>query len=221
MKKLILVLIISILTGCVKEPFEEIKKVDKEPVIKEEEVIYKDENPLKVGLYTRNNGKYTLWSEYKTKITTNKDINTFQIVPSNESELKYNGKYQDFIKSLWDNIETPYKLGIILEYELNDNTKIKHIIYDPSNTLEYQDYFQIYLYDAIVHKNDRWYSHITNEEFNENTYITSFKLTAGKKNNEVVYPVKLSVFTYDSDDDFDDQNNYIGQSIYSINMFNE
>lgn len=221
MKKIILVLIISILTGCVKEPFEEIKKVDKEPVIKENEVIYKDENPIKVGLYTRSNGKYTLWGEYKTKISTNKDINTFQIIPTNESELKYNGMYQDFIKSLWDNIETPYKLGIILEYELVDNTKIKHVIYDPANTLEYQDYFQVYLYDAIAHKSDKWYSHITNEEFNENTYITSFKLTAGKKNNEVTYPVKLSVFTYDSGDDFDDKNNYIGQSIYSINIFNE
>lgn len=219
MKKLILIIMLIMLVGCEKEPFKEIKEIKEEPVIKEE--VYEDANPLKVGLYTRGNGKYTLWHEYQTSITPSKDINTFQILPTNEEQLSYSGRYVNFIEPLWNNVETDYKLGIILDYELNDGTKIKHVIYDPSNTLEYQDYIQVYLYDAIAHKNDKWYSHITNEEFNENSYITSFKLTAGKLSDKIVYPIKLSVFTYDTDDDFDDSNNYRGNSIYTINVTNQ
>ena len=220
MKKIFLILILIFITGCEKEPFQEIKEIkDPEPVIKEE--IYEDSNPLKVGLYTRGNGKYTLWHEYNANISPSKDINTFQILPSNEEQLTYTGKYQNFIEPLWNSIETTYKLGIILEYELIDNTKIKHVIYDPSNTLEHQDYIQIYLYDAIVHKNDKWYSHITNEEFNENTIITSFKLTGGKQVKDIIFPLKLSVFTYDSDDDFEESGNYRGNSIYTINVTNQ
>lgn len=220
MKKLILVIMLIILVGCEKEPFQEIKNIKEEtPAIKED--TYVDENNLKVGLYTRSNGKYTLWHEYSAKITSNKDINTFQILPSNEEVLTYTGKYVNFIEPLWNSIESEYKLGIILEYELQTKTKIKHVIYDPSNILEYQDYIQVYLYDAIAHKNDKWYSHITNEEFNENTYITSFKLTAGKLSNEIVYPIKLSVFTYDTDDDFDELGIYRGNSIYTINVTNQ
>lgn len=221
MRKLILVFLIILLVGCEKEPFEEIKDVKEEVTEELEEITYKDDNPLKVGLYTRSNGKYTLWHEYKTQITKNKDINTFQIVPSNEEEITYQGRFVNFIEGLWNEVTTEYKLGIILEYSLKDNTKIKHIIYDPSNTLEHQDYLQVYLYDAIIHKNDKWYSHITNEEFKENSHITSLKLTAGKKSDEIIYPIKLSVFSYDTLDDFDENNNYIGQSIYTINIYNE
>lgn len=223
MKKIFLVIaLLFIVTSCEKKPFEEIKEI-KEEEIKEPNIIptYNDENPLKVGLYTRNNNKYTLWEEYITKVSPNKDINTFQILPSNEKEFKYTGKYVNFIEPLWKNIETEYKLGIMLEYTLSDQTKIKHVIYDPTNILAYQDYIQVYLYDAIIHKNDKWYSHITKEEFNENSIITSFKLTAGKKANEIVYPVKISVFTYDSLDDFDEFNEYRGNSIYSILLTNQ
>ena len=224
MKKIFLVLNIIFITGCEKEPFKDIKDIkEEEPVIKEEtsKPLYEDANPLKVGLYTRGNNKYSLWHEYQANITPSKDINTFQILPTNEEVLTYSGRYVNFIEPLWNNIESNYKLGIILEYELTDKNKIKHVIYDPSNTLEHQDYIQVYLYDAIAHKNDKWYSHITNEEFNENTYITSFKLTSGKKVNDIVFPIKLSVFTYDSDDDFDELGNYRGNSIYTINVTNQ
>ena len=221
MKKLILIFLIIILVGCEREPFEEIKDVKDEVSVEEKENPYVDANPLKIGFYTRSSGKYTLWHEYKTKITKNKDINTFQIVPSNEEELTYQGRFVNFIEGLWNNVTTEYKLGIILEYSLIDDTKIKHVIYDPTNTLEYQDYIQVYLYDAIIHKNDKWYSHITNVEFNEDSHITSLKLTAGKNSDEIIYPIKLSVFSYDTPDDFDENNNYIGQSIYTINIFNE
>ena len=221
MKKLILLFLIILATGCEKEPFEEIKDIEEKPTLNESVVTYVDQNPLNIGLYTRSNGKYTLWTEYKTKVTNNKDINTFQIVPSIKSELTYQGRYVDFIEKLWNEITIDYKLGIVLEYSLKDNTSIKHVVYDPSNTLKYQDYFQVYLYDAIAHKNDKWYSHITNEEFSEDSFITSFKIAAGKKNDEVIYPIKLSVFTYDTEDDFDENNNYRGKSIYSINIIDE
>ena len=137
---------------------------------------------------------------------------------NNEDEVSFSGNRYDFIKSSWDEIKEKCKLGIMLEYDTLNEGHIKHVIYNPDNILEHDHYIQIYLYDAIAHRNDKWYSHITKEEFNENTYITSFKLYAHDKIDEVVFPVKLSVFTYDSDDDFDESGNYRGNSIYTINL---
>ena len=47
--------------------------------------------------------------------------------------------------------------------------------------------------------------------------MTSIKLTASVYVDEVISPIKLSVFTYDQDD-FDDSGNYRGNSIYTINV---
>lgn len=226
MKKIILIICsIFLLTSCSfnekKEIINNQENTKQETPVEENIVTYTDENPIKIGLYSRNIGYYTLLHEYNTKITPNKDINTFQVLPLNEEKVTYKGKYQNYIKGLWDSIETNYKIGLNINYSLQDGTVINHTLYDPSNTQKYTDYIQIYFYDAIKHMNDKWYSHITNEEFNSSSYITSFKLTAGTKANEIVYPVKISIYTYDTEDDFDDNNNYRGNSIYTINLNNE
>ena len=49
----------------------------------------------------------------------------------------------------------------------------------------------------------------------ENTLLTSIKLTAGKKVNEISSDILVTAFTYDNDD-FDLDNNYIGISKYQI-----
>lgn len=217
MKILLLIFLSLFLTGCQEKPFKELKDLKEEPIpVKEDK--YVDNNEIRLGLYTRSNNKYTLWKEYKTSMEKNKDINTFQILPTNEEFLNYSGSYINFIEPLWNGINSEYELGIILEYELNDGNKIKHKIIDPSNTLEYQNYIQVYLYDAIAHKNDKWYSHITKEEFNEKSYITSFKLTAGNESDKIVFPIKLTIYSQDTEDDFTDDGDYRGNSLYSINI---
>ena len=221
LKILFLFLGILCLSGCfdVVEDKPEVKEPNTEEKVKVKEV-YQDSHPIKIGLYNNIGNKYVLYKEFNSNIKPRTDINTFQIVFRNEEEVSFNGKKEDFIKSSWDEIETPFTLGIILEYDTVNEGHIKHVIYDPSNTLEHDHYIQVYLYDAIAHKNDKWYSHITKEEFNDNSYVTSFKLYAHDKIDEVTFPIKLSVFTYDSDDDFDEDGNYRGNSIYTIEVTN-
>ena len=217
MKKIIVLIIgIFFLTGCFE--VAEDNPIKKEPKKEEVKEVYKDTNPVKVGLYNYTGNKFVLYKDYSANIKPKTDINTFQIVFNNEDEVSFSGNRYDFIKSSWDEIKEKCKLGIMLEYDTLNEGHIKHVIYNPDNILEHDHYIQIYLYDAIAHRNDKWYSHITKEEFNENTYITSFKLYAHDKIDEVVFPVKLSVFTYDSDDDFDESGNYRGNSIYTINI---
>ena len=101
-------------------------------------------------------------------------------------------------------------------YTLNDGTIISQNILGPSTTQTNYDYIETYLYDAYKHRNDSFYSHIEEKDYNENTLITSIKLTAGSKFNDIKSKIILTVFTYD-DDDFDEETNaYRGNSKYSI-----
>lgn len=221
LKKVILsLLIIFLLTGCSNNEQQPIKKETDKTIKTEEKEVYEDDNPIKIGLYDNVGKKYTLYHSYNIKMSPDVDLQYYQIVFNNEEEVSFSGRSEDYIKSLWDSIDIPFTLGIILEYDTQNDGHIKHVIYNPDNMLEYQPYVAIYLYDAISHKNDQWYSHITSEEFNDNTYITSFKLTPGSKINEITSPIKVSVFTYDSEDDFDESGNYRGNSIYQIEITN-
>ncbi len=221
LKKIFLIFIgIFLLSGCGEKKNEVPKVLDNQK--KEEAVVeqYIDENSIKVGLYDNVGRKFVKYNSYNKKMQPDVDLDTYQILFAEDEEVPFNGNRQDFVKSLWDKIETDFKLGIMLEYDTLNEGHIKHIIYKPDNTLEYQRYIGVYLYDAITHKNDKWYSHITKEEFNENSYITSFKLTPGKQVSEITSPLKISVFTYDTEDDFDENNNYRGNSIYTIEVTN-
>ena len=212
-----IVLGLMLLTGCFNK---QDNKVKEEPKKDEKEVVeqYTDENPIKIGLYDNVGQKYILYKSYSTNMASDVDMDYYQIVFDNEEEVSFTGNREDYIKSLWDSIETDFKLGIALEYDTLNDGHIKHVLYNPDNILEHQPYFAIYMYDAIKHRYDKWYSHITSEEFDDSTYITSFKLTPGSKISELTSPLKLSVFTYDTEDDFDEEGNYRGNSIYTIEI---
>ena len=219
LRKVLLIIIgICLLSGCGE------KKVSIQPTSndqKKEETVteqYIDENPIKIGLYDNVGQKYILYKSYSTNMAPDVDMDYYQIVFSNEEEVSFNGNREDYIKSLWDNTNINFKLGIMLEYDTLNDGHIKHVLYNPDTILEHQPYFAIYMYDAIKHRYDKWYSHITSEEFDDNTYVTSFKLTPGSKISELTSPLKLSVFTYDTEDDFDEDGNYRGNSIYTIEI---
>lgn len=225
MKKIVLLIgVIFCLTGCLDvfkskpvKQIEEPKTEEKEEIVEE---VYEDNNQIKVGLYDNTGNKFNIYKSYNKKMSPDVDLDYYQIVFSDDEEVTFSGNREDYIKSLWDGIETPFTLGIILEYETKNDGLIKHVIYKPDNTLQYQDYIGVYLYDAVSHKYDKWYSHITPEEFNDNTYITSFKITPGSRIEEITSPIKVSVFTYDTEDDFDKDGNYRGNSIYTIEITN-
>ena len=86
----------------------------------------------------------------------------------------------------------------------------------PDKTFIFNPYIFIYLYDDIHQPDGAWYSHV--ESMTDNTLFSSIKLTAIHNLNEITSPVTLTVFTYDTEDDFDEDGNYRGNSKYTINI---
>lgn len=207
MKKFLLLIIVTVLiTGCMHEKDE--KKEVKETTTPEETPVveqYVDDNKMPISLYQDGNYVLTRVDSYKTKFTLGTDISVFQIYPSTDKQVKYNTRFPDAFYEAWNKIDTnnSYKTGYHLAYSLEDGTKISHYIFKPQDTMKYKQYIKIYLYDDYTHRNDSWYSHVTNEEYNSNTYLTSIKLTPGKEISKVVSNVELMAFTYNGRDDFE------------------
>lgn len=224
MKKILLMLVI-LLVGCT--PKEEINKeenkLENNNEIKQEEIIkeeYVDNNPIKLGLYLYT-GSYSnkeKLSTYETTFENGKDIGSFEVFFTDEEVISGNS-FKSLFNSYYDKYVSidNYKIGYNIEFTLNDGTVNKFNLLEP-NTYLYGDYFYTYLYDDIHVNEGEFYSHL--ESIDDNTLITSIKIYAVDKIDDVE-KIKLTVFTYDSDDDFDEDGNYRGISKYSIDIINK
>ena len=218
-KKVIVILIaIALLAGCSKKDTKQknIKKQDKTEVI-EEKITYKDNNSMPIGIYQDNN-KLVRLTEYTANFNIDQDIAVFQIFPSNEENIPYTNKFGNMFYEKWSSLVNNHKIGFNLKYTSTDGTNISHNILEPAATMAYGNYLQIYLYDDYYHRNDSWYSHIENNEYNNDTLFTSIKITGGTDVNKINSPITLTVFTYDTSDDFDENKEYRGNSKYSIKI---
>lgn len=213
MKKFLLILILLFSFGCKKE--EPIIIENKEEKKEEEQVIqepvYVDTNPIKVGLYKNDK----LVHEYKSKFKDKMDIATFNIVFTNVENLGSTNIKTNWTKyyNQYENI-SEYKIGFLIEMEANGE-KLENLILDPSNQHKLHPYLYAYLYDGIHAKGK--YTHITMETLKENTIYSSIKLYLHQKTKEISSPIKLTVFTYKDENDFED-NHYRGNSFYTINI---
>ena len=226
MKKIIILFTISlIIYGCDNSNIKNIDNIkDKKEETKVEEQVtidnYVDNNPASVGIYIYKNGKYNLVKTYETDIIKSSDIVIFDIYPSNLEYIEKNNYIQNLYDE-WNKLDNfnSLKIGFNLKYTLQDGTDISYNILDPDSALHYDiGNIYVYLYDDYKHRYDSWYSHIEQEEYNSgNTLITSLKLYAADIDN-ISSPITLTAFTYDGLDDFDDNDNYRGNSKYSINI---
>lgn len=205
---------------------EENKPVE-DPKIKQENVTnndiepetgkYIDNNPIKLGLYKYyGRGKdRELIKEYNAKWQYHQDISSFEVYYTNEELITGNNQKEtfDLYGMNYENIEE-YKIGYQISFLTNEK-EINKTILSPKDTEEFYDYLEIYLYDDYHRTPGVWYSHTTEEEFDEGTLLTSIKLTAGKKVNEITSDITLTTFTYDNDD-FDEDGNYRGISKHTI-----
>lgn len=180
---------------------------------------YIDTNPIKVGLYDFDEsiGKRFLVSEYSDTWKYHTDINSFNVFFTNKDYIdasripicfdKYANEYEQDVSE--------YRIGYTISFSTKDE-EINKTILSPKDTEDFFDYLEIYLYDGYHRKAGEWYSHTTEEEFNENTILTGIKLTAGKNISKINSDLKLTAFSYKDSNDFDVNNNYRGNSKYSI-----
>ena len=190
----------------------------KEIVEERKEDKYTDNNKIILGLYKnyRNGTPRKLITEFERTWSYHNDISSFEVYYTNDYELKNDTQINLFnlYKNDYENVDN-YKIGYIIDFSIND-MHINKTILSPKDTTDFFDYLEVYLYDDY-HRTGGWYSHTTEEEYNENTLLTSIKLTAGKSVDAIISDIKLSAFTYDSDDFYDD-GSYRGKSIYTITI---
>ncbi len=216
-KYLILLIGILILTGCFKK---EIKKEVESP--KKEEIVestptYQDNNNAPISFYKLKGNKLEKVSSLTGNFYSMDDVTLLQIYPSNEETITLNDTFSNSFYNTWNNynINNNLKIGFSLEIPLKDNTIIRYNILGPNQTMNYWEYFMAYLYDDYANRNKSFYSHIESNDYNENTLFTALKLQCGGLCDNISSPVKLTVYTYDSEDDFKEET-YRGNSQYSI-----
>lgn len=179
---------------------------------------YIDTNPIKIGIYDDNSTKTkrVLISEYTGNWSYHKDINVFNIFFTNDAEIDGSRIAVCFDKyaKLYSEDISNYQIGFNVKFETQTET-IEKTILTPNDTTSFFDYLEIYLYDGYHRSANEWYSHTTEEEFNDKTIFTGIKLTAGKNINQITSDIELTAFSYDNDD-FDENENYRGISKYSI-----
>lgn len=221
MKKIVLImLILSILTGCNKKQEQQNEVIDEKKEIEQpkEEDKYVDTNPIELSFYMyydKNTNRQRL-TEYKTPFVIGQDLCSLEIYYTKDETLAINNQ-----KTLWNqyyqnynNIDA-YKIGYKISFTTVNNENISKYILSPKDTDAVFNFIQIYLYDDIHVQDGAWYSHITEEEYNENTLLTSIKLTGSDYTNQIASDITLEVFTYDAND-FDEKGNYLGNSKASI-----
>lgn len=197
MKKFLLLLLIPLLCGCNIKKEKEVEKKE-EVIIETKEII---EDPVNLSLYVDNSfGGLDKVSKMNERWVQKKDIAVFGAIFSDEDTLE-----PDYFQNTWKKYvvgNEKYKLGWHVKFSLEDGTTFDKTILDPNDVSEFYDYLEIYLYDSAHPEIGVWYSHL--EQIEEDTIITSMKLTSGEKFNMINSPIEVKVFAYENIEEIND-----------------
>lgn len=181
---------------------------------------YIDDNPIELGIYLYNGSSEPreLIKEYSSSCVGIADIGSFEVFLTNDDSIS-GDTFQTVWQSYYDTYQDieKYRIGYYIEFKLSDGTSFNKLLLDPDDGDEFYDYIQIYLYDDVHQEIGAWYSHVTSDEYNNDTILSSIKLTASSDWEMIESPIILTAFSYDSDDDFKD-GEYRGNSLYTITI---
>lgn len=223
MRKILILALVVVLFACGCNRKE---KVTDDPIIEDniienkddEKPVYVDDNPIKVGLYASINGTTTLVDNYNYTWGRYSDYIVFSTFYTQDKYLSPNSVAGTFdtYKNRYTNIDN-YKIGYNVKFTSKDGLVINQTILNPTdaNQVIYTSYLLVYAYDDLFHRNDNWYSHITEEEYNNTTMMTSFKVTGGHNYDSIVSDIEITVFTYNGPEDFDENGKYRGISKFT------
>ena len=210
MKKLLLFLItILLLTGCSKEVEKPVETPKKEEPIIEEKNTYQDLNNTPIGIYKLEGNTLTKLTTLTKHLNVEEDIGVFQIFPSNEESIQLNTSFGESFYNEWLKYKD-IKQAFNIKYTLNNNETTSYNILSPNETFDHWEYLMNYLYDDYINRGKSFYSHLEPNDCNESTLFTAIKIQAAYQCNEIK-TIELTAFTYDSEDDFID-NEYRGNS---------
>lgn len=222
MKKIVIIFFsILLVSGCAIKDVETIgnKDISNLELVPEKVVPdYVDTNKTPIGIYKLTGNTLTKIHEINTDLVIEKDIGLFQIFPSNDEVINLDKAFGKAFYDEWQkyNSNNDLKIGFNIKYILDNDEEYDYNILNPSQTFDNWEHLMNYLYDDYANLGKGFYSHIENQDFNSNTLFTSFKMQSSYSCGEIK-SISLSVFTFDSDDDFLN-NSYRGNSIYTINI---
>ena len=212
-KNIYLLLIILTLTACSTKENTAIEVTPSPTEYIPTPTPYIDENPVIVGLY--QNGK--LVHDQTLSIINGVDIASYDVYFTNDENTGSANTKTNFNKyqNNYENNEK-YKIGFFISFSVGDKLMASTIT--KPNVYATTPYIYNYLYDDIHQPDGAWYSHVKENDVKDNTIYSSIKLFAAEKTEEITSPITLTVFTYDTPDDFDEEGNYRGKSKYTITI---
>lgn len=217
-KYFLLLFFIFILCGCSKENKKVLPKEEKKeevPIIEE----YKDLNDTLISFYQLKGNTLTKISNLSGSYNALDDIGVFQIYPSKEEVITLNSSfassfYEEYIKY---KEKLNIKIGFSIDFVLDNQEEISYLILTPQNTMDHWEYLMGYLYDDYINQGKNFYSHIEMSDYSDSTLFTALKLQRGAYVGKIKSPIHLTVFTYDSEDDFLD-GKYRGNSSSTLTI---
>ncbi len=205
-----IIFMLFLLVGCSNNEVKEINTKNKiiSPKIE-------DENEIICALYKSEGEKRVLAKEINEEWIVNKDITVLTMIPTIEEILPKENIKEEFYKyfNSYKN-SSNYKIGYQISFEIDNERNFSQTILKPEDTASFYDYVQVYLYDDINNAGKSFYSHV--EKMEDNTLLTSIKLTGSTYINNITSPIELTSFTYKDEKDFNKNNKYIGKSMYKV-----
>lgn len=178
-------------------------------------------SPDTVGLYIPaedGSRARTLVTEFSAKRKVKTDIDCFEVIASQDARLEGRG-FASIWSSAWDSYENTdgAKIGFVISFAVSGGETVTETILKPSDSTGFYDYLEIYLYDDIHQTPGVWYSHLEDGDMDEETIISSIKLTSGSRIAEVG-DITLTAFIYNGENCFDENGVYIGQAAYTVTV---
>ena len=210
-KNKIIIMLLLLLTGCTNN--ENIEVITFENIEKQEEVeVYIDYNPITIGIY-ENDISLVKTCTMPKKNGVEKILSFYYTNQDNLGSTRQKENWYKFYSNYTDIPD--HKIGFTFSFNVGAD-KIEKTVLKPE-IYAFNPYFYIYIYDDINQPDYTFYSHLEENDINDNTIFSSIKIFLVEP-DLITSPIKFTVFIYDSLDDFDENNNYRGNSKYQINI---
>ena len=187
-----------------------------------EEPKYKDENQVPISLYIEQGDQLVKISEYSCDWSPENVLNLFYAIPSTEETISsYN------FDSMWKEKIAAYpngdkcRIGYQVSFKYEDGNTYTYNLKCPDDTYFTFPKVMTYLYDDVNLVPGKPYYHITQDVMYDYTIASSIKLVGDVDSDKIEGPITLTAFCFDSEDDFDEEGNYRGNSKYTITITRE
>lgn len=188
-------------------------------------------NEKEVRLYVGSDGVMNVISEFNSSWTPDADIAIFEAINSKEDTIYYDD-YFSLHQSYWDSVVSPvtYKIGYELSFDLNGEHKV-YTILSPADIENNPDLFMgdavnddVYGHMGVwvyydMHQSGTYF-HLTSADMTDETLMTSIKLRPTPLSNEISN-LKLTAFSYSSNEEIGADGHYIGTHGYKIAVNNQ